>query len=283
MFDKMYKKTYIKIFAGLGNQIFQYFYGLLQQKNKWNVNYILNKTYDKNGKSHDLTEVFNLFDLYGNPASNIFAPEGILSRPRINAQKAFAKYIIRSYQTGFYQKAEYIEELTRDCSIHHFLKFKNEEIYIKTESFKHIAQCKIPVSIHIRGGDYLSDGSPYSGICTEEYYKKAILFLLEKAENPYFFVFTNDKAFCMPLLASLEIDQNHYSIIEDEPYLKDDPGFDLFLMSKCCHNIIANSTYSWWGAYLNTNPQKIVITPSRWTQNNDPSLEEIKPGSWITL
>ena len=276
-------KTYIKLFAGLGNQIFQYCYGLLKQSEGYNVHYILSKTYNKSGNSFDLPDVFTLFDINGNSASNIFAPEGIFSRPRINAQKAFAKYIIRSYQTGFYQKAEYIEELTRKCNIHEFLRFKNEEIYIKTETFKQIVQCKTPVSIHIRGGDYLSDGSPYSGICTEEYYKKAILFLLEEAENPYFFVFTNDKAFCLPLLASLEIDQNHYSIIEDEPYLKDDPGFDLFLMSKCSHNIIANSTYSWWGAYFNENPNKIVITPSKWTQNNDPSLEDIKPRSWIRL
>ena len=283
MFVKMNKKTYIKIFAGIGNQIFQYCYGLLQQKNGRSVNYILNKTYDKNGKSHDLTEVFNLFDLNRNSASNIYAPEGVLSSIRINAKKVFAKYIIQSYQTGFYQRAEYIEELTKNCNIHNIIKFKNEEIYIKTETYKLIEQCKTPVSIHIRGGDYLSDGSSYSGICTEEYYKKAILFLLGKTKKPHFFVFTNDKPFCISLLSPLGIEQDHYSIIDDEPYLKDDPGFDLFLMSKCSHNIIANSTYSWWGAYLNENKQKIVITPAKWTQNDDPSLQAIKPRIWISL
>lgn len=283
MFDKMYKNTYIKIFAGLGNQIFQYCYGLLQQKNGWNVNYILNKTYDRNGKSHDLTEVFNLFDENRNSVSNIYAPEGILSNIRINAKKVFAKYIIRSYQTGFYQRAEYIEELTKNNNIHDILKFKNEEIYFKTQTYKLIKQCTNPVSIHIRGGDYLSDGSPYSGICTEEYYSRAILYFKENTVNPHFFIFSNDKNFCLSIFSALKMESVNYTIIDDEPYLKDDPGFDLFLMSKCSHNIIANSTYSWWGAFLNDNKQKIVITPTKWTHNDDPSLEAIKPRTWISL
>ncbi len=283
MFYKMYKKTYIKLFAGLGNQIFQYCYGLLQHNNGWKVNYILNKTYDKNGKSHDLTEVFNLYDINGDQATNIFAPERVFSNIRINAKKVFAKYIIRSYQTGFYQRAEYIEELTKNNNIHDILKFKNERTYIKTETYNLIEQCTNPVSLHIRGGDYLSDGSPYSGICTHEYYSKAILYFKENTIDPHFFIFSNDKDFCLSIFSALKMESANYTIVVDEPYLKDDPGFDLFLMSKCSHNIIANSTYSWWGAYLNQNNNKIVITPSKWTKNDDPSLEEIKPRSWISL
>ena len=277
------KNTYIKIFAGLGNQIFQYCYGLLQQKNGLNVNYILNKTFDKNGKSHDIIDVFNLYDMNGNFASNIFAPEGIFSKLRINAKKVFAKYLVRSYQTGFYQRAEYIEELTKKHNIHDFLKFKNEQIYIRTETYKQIKSYNNSISLHIRGGDYLSDGSPYSGICTHEYYSKAILYFKENTINPHFFIFSNDKNFCSSIFSDLKIESDGYLIIDDEPNLRDDPGYDLFLMANCTNNIIANSTYSWWGAYLNQNYDKIVITPSSWTKNDDPSLEAIKPRSWISL
>lgn len=277
------KKTYIKLFAGLGNQIFQYCYGLLKQIEGYNVHFILSKTYDKNGNCYDIPEVFTLFDMNGDPAKNIFAPVGVGTKSRILIKKVWAKFIIRSYETGFYQKSKYIESITSIKNIHEFLVFTNENEYKETETYKKITQSKTPVSIHIRGGDYLGDGSPFSGICTEEYYKKAILFIREKTVNPHFFIFTNDKPFCKSILSTLGIDYNYYSIIEDEPHLINDPGFDLFLMSKCSHNIIANSTYSWWGAYLNENLNKIVITPSMWTRNNDPSLEEIKPRSWISL
>ena len=54
-------------------------------------------------------------------------------------------------------------------------------------------------------------------------------------------------------------------------------------MSKCKHNIIANSTFSWWGAYLNQNANKIVITPSKWTNKEKNTLELIKPENWISL
>ena len=247
------KTTYIKLYAGLGNQIFQYFYGLYLQRNGKKVYYILNKTYGKNVECFDIPEVFNLYDINEKPAENIFAPEKYFTNLRIAAAKIFAKYIMQSYQTGFYQKADYIEKAIDSKSIYNFISFKNGEKYTETDSFKKISQCRNSVSIHIRGGDYLGKGSPFSGICTEQYYKKAIQYLCENTENPHFFVFTNDKTFCLTLFTPLGIEPENYTIIEDEPKYKNDPGFDLFLMSKCSHNIIANSTYSWWGAYFNEN------------------------------
>lgn len=277
------KTTYIKLFAGLGNQIFQYCYGLLKQIEGVNIHYILTKTYDKSGNCYDIPEVFDLFDINGKPAKNIFSPEKFLPKTRINAKKVFAKYIIKSYETGFYQKADYIEKVTASRDIHEFLAFKNENKYRNTDIYKRIEECKNSVSLHIRGGDYLGEGSPYSGICTNEYYKKAILYFMENTENPHFFIFTNDKPFCSAVLSPLGIEPSTYTIVEDDPFLKDDPGFDLFLMSKCSNNIVANSTYSWWGAYLNRNKSKIIITPSQWTTNNAPSLEDIKIRDWLSL
>ena len=134
------KTTYIKLYAGLGNQIFQYFYGLYLQRNGKKVYYILNKTYGKNGECFDIPEVFNLYDLNEKPAENIFAPEKYFTNLRIAAAKIFAKYIMQSYQTGFYQKADYIEKaidskLTSEQDARFFLCSDDQDVkkYLKNK------------------------------------------------------------------------------------------------------------------------------------------------------
>ena len=146
------KNTYIKIYAGLGNQIFQYCYGLLLQKQGYKVKYILSKTYDKNGRCFDLPEVFDLYGLDGIAVKNIFAPEGVFKNLLLTAKKIWAKYASHSYQTGFYQKAEYIESLVKDASIYDFIKFKNASVYMQTQNYKQIKSYENSVSLHIRGG-----------------------------------------------------------------------------------------------------------------------------------
>ncbi|MCR5614449.1 alpha-1,2-fucosyltransferase [Treponema sp.] len=274
---------YIKIYAGLGNQIFQYCYGLLLQKQGHNVKYILSKTYDKDGRCFDLPEVFDLYNLKGTIAKNIFAPEGAFKNLRLTAKKIWAKYILHSYQTGFYQKAEYIESLVKDTNIYSFIKFKNAQTYMQSQNYKQIKACKNSVSLHIRGGDYLAKDSPFTGICTPEYYTNAINYIRKNTKTHHFFIFTNDEQYCSSILEPLRLKQNSYTIVQDEPELKDDPAYDLFLMSNCTNNIIANSTYSWWGAYFNQNNSKIVITPSDWIKNGEPTLEQIKCKEWINL
>lgn len=112
------------------------------------------------------------------------------------------------------------------------------------------------VSIHIRRTDYLevADGKRYMGICTEQYYAAAILYIREKVENPVFYIFSDDLSYV----------REHFR--GDDMHTVDwnsgkDSMFDMQLMSCCSHNICANSTFSEWGARLNTNPEKIMIRP----------------------
>lgn len=280
--EMKHMKTYIKIFAGLGNQIFQYCHGLYQESHGKKTAYILSKTF-RNGVCNDLPEIFTLSGLNGSPCRNILAPSEPLKQPKLILLKIWAKYFVRSYETGFYQWADHIAHIDSIKPLRECLRFTREEQYAQTDVYHQIESCASPVSIHIRGGDYLTAAGTYGGICTAEYYRKAISFILEKEPDAHFFVFSNDKEYCSSIMQEVSVSDSSWSYVIDEDNLKDDAGYDLFLMSRCRHNIIANSTYSWWGAFLNGHKDKIVVTPSKWTNDGNPSLEEIKPDSWISL
>lgn len=114
------------------------------------------------------------------------------------------------------------------------------------------------VSLHIRRGDYLNN--PIYNICTEDYYKKAIDKVLGIVNEPVFIVFSDDADWCKSYLKQFKV---NYKIVD---WNRGKDSFqDMFLMSQCKHNVIANSTFSWWGAWLNQNKDKVVIAPSEWT------------------
>lgn len=112
------------------------------------------------------------------------------------------------------------------------------------------------VSIHIRRGDYLTaeNQAMFGGICTEAYYEKAISFMKENIPDAKFFVFSDDPAYAKKKYAGEE-----YTIVDINR--GKDSFYDIYLMSQCKHNICANSTFSFWGARLNTNSEKQVIRP----------------------
>lgn len=112
------------------------------------------------------------------------------------------------------------------------------------------------VSLHIRRGDYLTPGNKemFGGICTEEYYEKALSYMKEKVKDAHFFVFSDD-----PTYAKEKYRGEEYTIVDINHGR--DSFFDVYLMSCCKHHICANSTFSFWGARLNPNNDKIVVRP----------------------
>lgn len=142
---------------------------------------------------------------------------------------------------------------------------------------KEIISDKVAVSIHVRRGDYLNISNT-SGICTEEYYDKAIKNVMDKC-NPDMFVFFSDGIdWCKSHFNDLANDRR----VEFVDWNNGTESFrDMQLMTLCSHNIIANSSFSWWGAWLNNNPDKIVITPSRWM--NGTGWPSIIPDSWTKI
>ncbi|HSU50429.1 MAG TPA: alpha-1,2-fucosyltransferase, partial [Segetibacter sp.] len=117
----------------------------------------------------------------------------------------------------------------------------------------------------------------YHGTLNEEYYQKAINKLTSLSPNPTFYIFSDDVEWVKDKLLlkrpaefiTGEVTKNHYE--------------DFYLMSQCKHNIIANSSFSWWAAWLNPNPDKIVIAPKKWFNNAPYNTNDLIPQSWIKL
>lgn len=137
------------------------------------------------------------------------------------------------------------------------------ERYMLEQWLEKINSCE-SVGIHIRRGDYLLPGNEelFGGICTEAYYKEAIGQMRRQYPGCRFYLFTNDKEW-----AGERTKQAPDIEVVDGNGLSDHAEFAL--MGKCAHNILANSSFSWWASYLNKNPDKTVIAPERWLNGWD--------------
>lgn len=135
------------------------------------------------------------------------------------------------------------------------------------------------VSLHVRRGDYVSDARTHAtlGVCSPDYYRTAVRYIAERVETPEFFVFSDDIAWAR---ANLELGHPCHFIDHNrgaESYN------DMRLMSLCRHHIIANSSFSWWGAWLNPRDDKIVVAPARWFASGKRRLDDLFPRGWVTL
>jgi len=134
------------------------------------------------------------------------------------------------------------------------------------------------VSIHVRRGDYVNfeNMKKITGGTDLSYYAQAVSYIAERIPEPHFFIFSDDIAWCRE---NLKIP---FPVIYcDEKTAGPKNAFHLELMSLCKYNIITNSTFSWWGAWLNANLRKIVVAPKRWfsiAENND-----TVPSSWVRI
>ncbi|MEI9912654.1 MAG: alpha-1,2-fucosyltransferase [Bacteroidota bacterium] len=134
------------------------------------------------------------------------------------------------------------------------------------------------VSLHVRRGDYVADPqvNAIHGVCSLSYYQRAISYIKQKVKNPHFFIFSDDMEWVKENL-----------VIEDSPveYMTHNANKDyedLRLMYSCRYNITANSSFSWWGAWLNSHEEKIVVAPGNWVKEryHNPDL---LPDSWVRM
>lgn len=130
------------------------------------------------------------------------------------------------------------------------------------------------ISIHVRRGDFLMQSNLFGNISNKEYYIRAIAYIKKYVESPVFYVFSDDIVWCRENFFEPEINFIDWNTGTDS-------WKDMLLISSCKHNINANSTFSWWGAWLNQNPQKIVIVPDKFMNSFD--SEKIYPNEWIKI
>lgn len=187
--------------------------------------------------------------------------------------KAFSKYPKNTYLDGFWQSELYFKNIEAtikiDFTFNQNIINKNKDFVIKIKSCNSI-------SLHVRRGDYVQNSltNQFHGLCSLDYYTNAIRYIEMKIKNIEIFVFSDDINWCKENLKyNLPL---HF--IETN-----DAHNDLYLMTQCKHNVIANSSFSWWGAWLNANNEKIVIAPKQWFAKTSIITQDIIPASWIKL
>lgn len=278
------KACYICFKGGLGNQIFQYALCRELEEHGSKAVYADLKYYNYEG-----VMPFRLKDVFGKSEVKCrFYKKGLLTDiirkfvymgKRTYREDGAAKYIDSiisdasgGVYDGYWQTAKYFRDI--EDQLRYELKFGDGENKLDYKR-KEIAGCN-SISVHIRRGDYLKADDIYGGICTDEYYQRAIKYIKKNVVNPKFYFFSDDIEW---VKRRYNGDDCYY--IDSSMFDNYQDWYDMCLMSSCRHNIIANSSFSWWGAWLNDNDEKIVIAPERWLNNED--TPDIWYDGWIRL
>lgn len=286
-----------KIFGGLGNQLFIYAAARrLALKNNVPLKLDITSGFKKNYNKR----VFQLshFNINAEIASKIESFDFCMGRQiQYIVKKAYAmlpferrKYIVQSTQLvvqqlldlrvkgkifleGYWQSEEYFTDITN--IIREELTFKEKSAGCNKELAEAIAFCPA-VSIHVRRGDYVSNAKTrqFHGLCGLDYYCRCIKEIIIRVAKPHFFIFSDDFRWCRD---NLKLQHPVTFIEHNRP---DEDYEDLRLMSLCKHHIIANSSFSWWGAWLNPDENKIVLAPEKWFAKSTSGAEDIIPDRW---
>lgn len=193
------------------------------------------------------------------------------------AYREAEKLLKYDYFDGYWQSWRYLEPIRKEL----LAEFKpRTQLSKKTQNvISQLHSCN-SVFVGIRRGDYAAEKSHY-GECEVEYYRKALELLCRKIENPVFVFFSNDiewvKIHMSPSVLGIEKMEILYRTEEE---IENDFE-ELFVMAACKHAIIANSTFNFWGAWLITNPDKVVIAPRDWFKDDKPI--DIVPDEWIKI
>lgn len=172
---------------------------------------------------------------------------------------------------GYWNSHKYFESI-RDVLLNEFRP--KEEPDEKNRTYLKKIKAVDAISIHFRRGDYAL--TSFHGMLSKDYYTEAIKRVAEQVANPHLFLFSDEPEW---VLANMRFDFP-FDVVD---FNKDEKNYwDIELMKNCKHNIIANSGFSWWAAWLNNNPHKQVVAPSKWVNLEKPSFDNM-PTKWILL
>lgn len=293
----------IRLDGGLGNQLFQYAFGkaLACKHNttlcidsiafeKWEPNkFSIKRTFELDGF---LVKLINLQQT----ERNIFFPDNSLRSKVWHKIKRIYGHYTRLYERHSGYDSSIMEKSTSNCycfgywqSIQYFEKIA---FLLRSELVPNLLVCNRdfkleseissynPVCIHVRRGDYAKNHitNKLHGVISIEYYKQAVRKLESKIGKPLdYLIFSDDLEWCSNAFQWLA----SYKLVQSP--LPNHSVYDLYLMGLCTHFIIANSTYSWWAAWLASNPNKIVVAPQNWTADRSSSALKMHPPEWIVI
>lgn len=297
----------VRLSGGLGNQMFQYALGrYLAEKNytflkldlsgyeDYNLHrYALHcfnicehiatteeiKTFKQKRKTpvaRLVSEIRKRSCVLSSETSDVFCDPIIIKEKQLSFEPSVIETKGNIYLDGYWQSEKYFITIS-DILLREFT-FKYDQDVKSREIAEQIQKTK-SVSLHIRRGDYVHNAltNQVHGLCSFDYYKKAVNYITKIVTNSHFYIFSDDPSW---VRENFKIDYP-FTVIEHNGATANFE--DLRLMSLCQHNIIANSSFSWWGAWLNIYARKIVMAPEKWF--NDPSLDakDIIPEGWFKI
>jgi len=289
----------VKLIGGLGNQLFQYALGRHTAETNQSVlkidisgfeEYTLHKyslwAFNIQENIASVEEVKALTvrsqgtvqsvirQLLGRPP--VLAPTYIREKRRFHFDPEILNVSDGVYLDGSWQNERYFIDISgiirQEFTVKTPPSGKNKEL------IEQISGCN-SVSLHIRREDFVSDAhtTRVHGICELDYYFRCVEYINQKIKEPHFFVFSDNPEWAR---ANLNLPHPMRFFDHNGP---DKNYEDLRLMSQCKHHIIANSTFSWWGAWLNQNREKIVLAPKQWLESDDYDPKDLIPDKWIKV
>ena len=280
----------LKLEGGLGNQMFQYALGhnlsLIH-----NVQLKIDSSYlKKDNQSKRTLKIDNLKTILEEATNKeIYSYTSILQKFLDKIREKKKKIVEKSsifdpdilsisegYFVGHWNSEKYFK--ANEDKIRESFRLKNP-LSVKAQAIANaITSSQSTASVHIRRGDYVSIKkiADTHGTLPISYYEEAMTKITDKFPNTDFFVFSDDIEW-----AKENLPKKYKLISVSTPDIQDYE--ELIIMSLCKNNIIANSTFSWWGAWLNNNPDKIVITPQKWYTKENITIDDLIPASWIKI
>lgn len=285
---------YTKIYGGLGNQMFQYAAGRALAIRR-HVPLALDLTFfDQMGDATPREFLLPVFHINATVATKQelqrFEKKGMLARlnawipyyKRSVVQEPFYHFDQHIFSlpdgvllNGYWQSEKYFEDAV-SCIRKEFAL--REPFSLKAAAMQQQIASTVAVSVHFRRGDYVTNeqAKKVHGVCDLAYYEKAIAYMRETVQHPHFFIFSDD----------IEWVRKNASLGDRTTYVSQvgiSAPEEMILMSMCQHHIVANSSFSWWGAWLNENKDKRVIAPARWFLKEDLNTKDLIPASWIRI
>lgn len=290
---------YTSLIGGLGNQMFQYAAGRALSLRKNAELYLdisnfasygmhqcfeLNRVFAYQAKIASTAEIEQLLGWQSNalirrillrPELAVFRRNAFVVEPYFYYWPGINHLATDCYLTGYWQSEKYFSDFA--AQIRADLAFKLPLEKQNAELAKQISRVNA-VSLHVRRGDYANNPKTTAthGLCSLDYYRASISHVVERVHKPHFFIFSDDIDWVQE---NLKIDYPSTYVLYNRGV---DSYNDMRLMSLCSHHIIANSSFSWWGAWLNPNMEKIVVAPKKWFTNQT-DVRDLFPDGWITL
>ena len=288
-----------RIRGGLGNQLFQYAAGQAASQRHGRPHFLDLRFYD-NDKYRDYgLHRFNISakvapyemlppsketDLLGYSVWKYFGTEpryvkdlDFVRGSSIMPEYASRKFNTRAYMAGLWCSERFFSDFASEVRME--LTFK-DELSARGKEVLNQINSRVSVSLHVRRGDFVHNNAVYRrfGACSINYYTKAIDHFIKELGNEFcIFVFSDDLQWAKD---NLQFSGEMYFVNAASSRV---PHEDLILMSYCDHHITSNSTFSWWGAWLDANPEKLVVCPEKWHAARRKRKYKIAPDDWVSL